>query len=81
MFSKQEKMKIAQAIEDVLLEIDHPEMPKENPKFEIHIVGKESWSWADVIPNWCYSKDCQPATTAWNEKARVFMKESKEDVR
>ena len=45
MFSKEEKQKIAKAVEDILLEINHPEMPKEKPRFHLHVDGKESWSW------------------------------------
>ena len=48
MFSKSEKQIIADGIEKILLELNHPEMPKENPDFKIHINGKESWSWADI---------------------------------
>jgi hypothetical protein len=54
MFSVAEKRKIAEAIEKVLLELNHPEMPKEKPVFKIHIDGKESWSWADIEPNWVF---------------------------
>lgn len=57
MFSVKEKRKIADAIEKVLLELNHPEMPKEKPKFKIHVDGKESWSWADIEPNWLFD-DC-----------------------
>ena len=69
MFSKKEKQYIAQEIEKVLLSIDHPEMPKEKPQFKIHIDGAESWSWADIEPNWTY-KNKEPGVNPWNEKAR-----------
>jgi len=52
MFSMKEKQHIAKVIEDCLLELNHPEMPKEKPNFKIHIDGKENWSWADIEPNW-----------------------------
>lgn len=72
MFSMKEKQMIAAAVEKVLLEIDHPEMPKERPVFKLHVDGKESWSWADIEPNWRY--ESEPATTtAWNENARDFI--------
>lgn len=72
MFSIKEKQKIAEAIEKVLLEINHPEMPKKNPKFNLHVDGEESWSWADIEPNWMY-EDKQVTTTHWNENAREYM--------
>ncbi len=52
MFSIEEKQHLAEVIEKALLKLNHPEMPKEKPKFKIHIDGKESWSWADIVPNW-----------------------------
>lgn len=57
MFNSEEKKKISAAVEKVLLEIDHPEMPKERPDFSLHVDGKESWSWACIDPNWRYDKD------------------------
>ena len=54
MFNTEEKQKIARVIEKTLLELKHPEMPTSKPKFELHVNGKENWSWADIIPNWQY---------------------------
>ncbi len=67
MFSKEQKQKIAGAIEKLLLELNHPEMPKEKPKFKLHVDGKESWSWADIEPNWIY-EDKEPGVNPWNER-------------
>ena len=72
MFSVKEKQVIAQEIEKLLLALDHPEMPKERPNFKLHIDGKESWSWADIEPNWVY-KDKKPSVNPWNESAREIM--------
>lgn len=55
MFSTKEKQAIASAIETLLLALDHPEMPKERPKFHLHVDGEESWSWADIEPNWTFT--------------------------
>ncbi len=52
MFSVKEKQSIAEAIELLLLGLQHPEMPTEKPKFKLHVDGKEGWSWADIEPNW-----------------------------
>ena len=72
MFSLEEKRKISEAVEKVLLEIDHPEMPKDRPDFRLHVDGKESWSWADIEPNWKYENG-GATTTVWNENARDFL--------
>jgi hypothetical protein len=51
-FSAEEKQLIAAKVEEVLLSLNHPEMPKERPVFELHVEGKSYWSWADIEPNW-----------------------------
>jgi hypothetical protein len=66
MFSKSEKQHIAAEIEKILLNLNHPEMPKERPRFELHVGGAESWSWADIQPNWVY-EDKEPGVNPWNE--------------
>ena len=72
MFSKLEKQKIADVVENVLKEIDHPEMPKEKPMFTLHVYGKDVWSWADIEPNHTYDEKT-PKTSDWNENAREYM--------
>ena len=69
MFSRKEKHMIASKLEDILLSLDHPEMPKERPSFKLHINGKEGWSWTDIEPNWTY-EDKEPGVNLWNEVAR-----------
>ena len=54
MFNQKEKQEIAAIIETVLLSFAHPEMPDDKPTFHLHIDGKESWSWADIEPNWSF---------------------------
>ena len=73
MFSRIEKQRIARKIEKLLLAIDHPEMPKERPHFHLHVDGKESWSWADIKPNWEYENK-EPTVGGWNENAIYIMK-------
>ncbi len=70
MFSIKEKQHIASVIEKTLLELKHPEMPTEKPSFKIHIDGKESWSWADIEPNWKYGIKNPPKVNPFNEIAR-----------
>lgn len=71
MFSMEEKKLIAQKIEELLLSLDHPEMPKEKPKFSLHVDGKESWSWADIEPNWTFEGK-SISGKLWNEVSREY---------
>jgi hypothetical protein len=66
MFSQRQKKEIAEAVERVILSFDHPEMPKERPVFHLHVKGKESWSWADIEPNWTF-EDKSPGVNPFNE--------------
>jgi len=68
MFSTEEKRKISGEIEKLILSFHHPEMPEEKPYFKIHIDGKESWSWADIEPNWKYNEN-PGKINPWNEIA------------
>ena len=70
MFSSAEKQRIAAAIEQVLLDLDHPEMPQERPSFSLHVDGAEPWSWADIGPNWKHSSE---QGSGWNEHAREIL--------
>jgi len=67
MFSLEQKKQIADVVEKVILSFNHPEMPKEKPSFHLHIGGKESWSWADIDPNWTFDESNQPGINPWNE--------------
>ncbi len=73
MFSMEEKKKIACAIENILMDLNHPEMPKFNPKFKLHVDGKESWSWADIEPNWTFENK-KPNVNPFNEVSRELHK-------
>ena len=73
MFSVEEKRRIAEVVEIALLDIKHPEMPEEKPKFELHVNGKEDWSFADIEPNWIY-EDKELGVNPWNEHVRELMK-------
>jgi len=68
MFSKAQKVKIAEEIEKLLLSFDHPEMPKEKPYFELHVHGVDkSWQFADIRPNWEFENK-EPGMNPWNER-------------
>jgi len=66
MFSLEQKQKISTEVEKLLLSFNHPEMPTEKPKFNLHIYGKENWSWADIEPNWTF-EDRTPSVNPFNE--------------
>ena len=76
MFSKEEKQKISEEVEKLLLSFNHPEMPKEKPMFALHVNGKEDWSWADITPNWIYEGN-EAKTSDWNENARETLGDKK----
>ena len=76
MFSVKEKQHIAKEIERILLELKHPEMPNGKPKFNLHVEGKEPWSFADIDPNWTYENK-EYGVNPWNENARKIMNDDK----
>ena len=51
MFSMTQKREIAEKIQQILKETNHPELPEGEVSFHIHIAGAESWSWADINNN------------------------------
>ena len=73
MFSMKEKQMISKKIEELILSLNHPEMPKEFPVFRLKVWGKESWSWADIKPNWVFNNK-NPSINPFNEIARDILK-------
>jgi hypothetical protein len=51
MFSVQQKRDISDAVQKVLRETNHPELPESEIQFLLHVNGAESWSWADIRNN------------------------------
>ena len=51
MFSTSQKRDIANKIQSILRETNHPELPEGEIEFHIHVKGKELWSWADIKNN------------------------------
>ncbi|MGR3292514.1 MAG: hypothetical protein ACUZ9M_00695 [Candidatus Scalindua sp.] len=74
MFSAKEKIHIAKKIEEILLELKHPEMPTEKPLFELHVTGKASWSWAKIEPNWVFENGKEMGINPFNEVSRELHK-------
>lgn len=78
MFSVAQKRSIAEAVEKALSEIHHPEMPVERPRFHLHVDGVESWSFAEIDPNWTFDDARQPGINPWNEQVAVQMNADKD---
>lgn len=52
MFSVQQKRDISAAVQKILRDTQHPELPGEGEiGFNLHVDGAESWSWADIRNN------------------------------
>ena len=51
MFSVRQKREIADKIQAILKETNHPELPDGEIKFLLHVDGAEDWSWADIRNN------------------------------
>jgi len=64
MFSVNQKRLISDAVQKVLRDTNHPELPKGEIIFLLHVDGAESWSWADIRNNGAVSS---PGVNPWNE--------------
>lgn len=51
MFSVKQKRNISDAVQKILRETNHPELPDGEIQFLLHVDGKEEWSWADIRNN------------------------------
>jgi len=65
MFSVQQKRKIADAVQRILRDTNHPELPEGEIQFHLHVYGAESWSWADIRNNGTVP---DPNINPWNER-------------
>lgn len=65
MFSVRQKREIADKIQKILRDTNHPELPDGEIEFNLHVVGSErTWSWADICNNGAITT---PAVNPWNE--------------
>jgi hypothetical protein len=64
MFSVSQKRAIADAVQKILRDTGHPELPAGEIRFVLHVDGAESWSWADICNNGAVGV---PSVTPWNE--------------
>jgi len=73
MFSVAQKRQIAEAVEKVLLDFHHPEMPTTKPMFHLRVEGAESWSWAEIEPNHVFDDAHKPGVNLFNEQVAAQM--------
>jgi hypothetical protein len=64
MFSVNQKRQIADAVQQILRDTGHPELPPGEIQFHLHVDGAKSWSWADIRNNGAISN---PGVNPWNE--------------
>ena len=64
MFSIRQKQEIADKVQKILRETNHPELPSGEIQFHLHVDGAESWSWADIKNN---GQVTNPDVNPWNE--------------
>ena len=65
MFSVRQKREIADKVQAILRETEHPELPKGEIGFRLHVDGDQSWSWADIRNNGAITN---PDVNPWNER-------------
>ena len=51
MFSVRQKREIADKVQAILRETQHPELPAGEIQFRLMVQGAEGWSWADIRNN------------------------------
>jgi hypothetical protein len=65
MFSIDQKRRIADAVQQILRDTNHPELPSGEIQFHLHVDGAEPWSWADIRNNGAVPN---PGINPWNER-------------
>ena len=51
MFSVRQKREISEAVQKILQDTNHPELPRGEINFLLRVDGAESWSWANIKNN------------------------------
>ena len=64
MFSVAQKRAISAAVQQLLAATNHPELPRGEIQFHLHVDGAEEWSWADIKNNGAV---LVPDVNPWNE--------------
>ena len=77
MFSVLQKRVIADRVERILRETNHPELPKGEIQFHLHIDGAEDWSWSDIKNNGAV---IDPDINPWNEAQETQTRKRKDNA-
>lgn len=64
MFSARQKREIADKVQAILRETNHPELPEGEIRFHLFVEGAKEWSYADILNNWTVDS---PVVNPWNE--------------
>lgn len=64
MFSVAQKRAISEAVQRILRETNHPELPEGEIQFHLHVDGEARWSFADIQNNGAVTN---PSVNTWNE--------------
>jgi hypothetical protein len=64
MFSVAQKRQIANEVQRILRDTNHPELPQGEIQFFLHVDGAAAWSWADIRNNGAV---LDPGINPWNE--------------
>lgn len=83
MFSVRQKREISEAVQKILRDTHHPELPQEGEiQFLLRVEGAESWSWAEIRNNgailspdvnpWNEAQDCLHSECYYNEEHDNF---------
>lgn len=64
MFSIRQKRNISNAVQKILKDTNHPELPTGEIQFHLHVDGAGTGSWADIRNN---GNVIDPSINEWNE--------------
>jgi len=65
MFSVRQKREIADKVQTILRETNHPELPTGEIEFNLRVLGATPMSWADIKNNGAMQN---PSVNPWNEQ-------------
>ena len=65
----EQKQEIAEAVQNILRQTNHPELPDGEIEFHLHVKGSESWSWADIKNNGQIPRNTE--LNPWNERNSI----------
>ena len=67
MFSMQQKKDIAEAVQKILQDTKHPELPEGEISFSLSVKGAEDWSYAEIRNNGFFGATNKPSVNPHNE--------------